>query len=65
MSIKSGVLTIKTTIGFTYTLDYKQDTSSWSILEQGIHFDSIGEALAWINTHEDSLEAYHNSINQD
>ena len=65
MTIKSGVLTIKTSIGFTYTLDYKQDTSSWSVLEHGIRFESIEEALAWINTHEDSLEAYHNSINQD
>ena len=65
MTIKSGVLTIKTNIGFTYTLDYKQDTSSWAVLEHGVSFESIEEALAWINTHEDSLEAYHNSINQE
>jgi hypothetical protein len=65
MSIKSGVLTLKTTLGFTYTLDYKQDTSSWAILEQGIRFESIEEALEWINSHEDALEANHNQMYQD
>ena len=65
MSIKSGVSTIKTTLGFTYTLDYKQDTSSWAILEQGIRFESIEEALEWINHHEDALEANHNQMYQD
>ena len=65
MSIKSGVLTLKTDLGFTYTLDYKQDTSSWAILEQGIRFESIEEALEWINSHEDALEANHNQMYQD
>jgi hypothetical protein len=65
MTIKSGVSTIKTTLGFTYTLDYKQDTSSWAILEQGIRFESIEEALEWIASHEDALEANHNQMYQD
>ena len=65
MTIKSGVSTIKTTLGFTYTLDYKQDTSSWAILEQGIRFESIEEALKWIASHEDALEANHNQMYQD
>jgi hypothetical protein len=65
MSIKSGVLTLKTTLGFTYTLDYKGDTDNWAILEQGIRFESIEEALAWIASHEDALEANHKEMYQD
>jgi hypothetical protein len=65
MAIKSSVMTLNTTLGFTYTLDYKQDTSSWAILEQGIRFESIEEALEWINSHEDALEANHNQMYQD
>ena len=57
------MMQINSTLGFTYTLDQK-DGDTWSILEQGIRFDSIGEAFIWINLHEDALEAYHNETNQ-
>lgn len=65
MTIKSGVLTIKTNIGFTYTIDYKQDTSSWAVLEQGIRFESLQEALDWIESHEKALVANHEAMYQD
>jgi hypothetical protein len=65
MTIKSGVLTIKTNIGFTYTIDYKQDTSSWAVLEQGIRFESLQEALDWIESHEKALVANHEAMSID
>lgn len=62
MTIKSGVLTIKTGLNFVYTLDFKQDTSSWAILEQGVRFESLDDALAWIESHELALVHNHNAM---
>lgn len=65
MSIKSGLLTLKTDLGFTYTLDYKGDTDSWAVLEQGIRFSSLDNALNWVKTHEQLLVQNHNAMYQD
>lgn len=65
MSIKSGVLTLKTNIGFTYTIDHKGDTNTWAILEQGIRFESLQDALDWIELHEKDLVANHQAMYQD
>jgi hypothetical protein len=62
MAIKSAVMTIKTTLGFTYTLDFKQGTSSWAILEQGIRFESLDDALSWVESHELAIVQNHNEM---
>ncbi len=65
MAIKSAVMTIKTTLGFTYNLDFKDDTSSWAILEQGIRFELLADALDWIESHELALVQNHQAMYQD
>lgn len=65
MNIKSGLVSIKSDLGFTYTMDYKSDNNTWAMLEHGIHFDNVQEALDWVRLYEAALIEHHEAMYQD
>jgi len=57
--IKSLLMYVKTDLGFTYTIDYKQDAQWYAVLEYNVHFNDLEDVLQWINTREKELVQYN------
>lgn len=50
---------VKTDLGFTYTIDYKEDAQWYAVLEYNVHFNDLEDVLQWINTREKDLVQYN------